>query len=392
MLLMIFSQQRERGSAAIAAVIAMIVLGLLGTAFVTLSTSELRIATSYRDGVSAQYLAEAGALWARIQLRSDVDKDLRTYPDGDKRLTKTENKIPGSYTVTISRDKDNPDLRKIVSVGTVNGAKRTVSLEVNLKKNPISILGMPAGGAWQDILDVCIFSGLDMNISNNTIYGNIRSDGNIFGDSNQTYIKTANFPVMIGTYSVPVGKTAMVKEGNPKVPTELALNLPPLTNQRSSYQGNAVKTYSTTTTTLSGTYTSTTMPPGIHFFYGDLIVANNTRISVDGVIFYVIGNVTLSNNASMGKTLVLSENNIIVNNGAVFLNTLLVADKNITLKPNSVIGKDPVEYNSDGTPKYGGIAVARGSVIMQNNAKITYNAALVAYFSTGAVTSWSNLP
>ena len=60
----------RQGSAGILALISMALLGVLGMAYVAMSSSEVSTGAQYRDGVAAQYLAEAGGRWAAIQLKN----------------------------------------------------------------------------------------------------------------------------------------------------------------------------------------------------------------------------------------------------------------------------------------------------------------------------------
>lgn len=59
-------QWLQQGSAGILAMISMALLGVLGTAYVAMSSSEVSTGAQYRDGVAAQYLAEAGGRGRRF--------------------------------------------------------------------------------------------------------------------------------------------------------------------------------------------------------------------------------------------------------------------------------------------------------------------------------------
>ena len=124
----------ERGSVAILGLIAMMLLGVMGAGMVTLSNIDVAIAANQRDGVAAQYLAEAGAQWAIANLKTDKDfisktekqKDITTYTIDEKGLTL------GSYTVTteFAPIMLNKNQRLITSIGTVNKAKRQITVQI----------------------------------------------------------------------------------------------------------------------------------------------------------------------------------------------------------------------------------------------------------------------
>ncbi len=124
----------ERGSIAILGLIAMMLLGVMGAGMVTLNNVDVAIAANHRDGVAAQYLAEAGAQWAIANLKTDKDfisktekqKDITTYRIDEKGSTL------GSYTVTteFAPIMLNKNQRLITSIGTVNKAKRQITVQI----------------------------------------------------------------------------------------------------------------------------------------------------------------------------------------------------------------------------------------------------------------------
>ena len=124
----------ERGLVAILGLIAMMLLLVMGAGMVTLSNIDATIAANQRDGVAAQYLAEAGAQWAITNLKTDKDfisktekqKDITTYTINEKGLTL------GSYTVTTEFAPIilNKNQRLITSIGTVNKAKRQITVQI----------------------------------------------------------------------------------------------------------------------------------------------------------------------------------------------------------------------------------------------------------------------
>ncbi|MDF2634694.1 MAG: hypothetical protein K0R78_1568 [Pelosinus sp.] len=124
----------ERGSVAVLGLIAMMLLGVIGAGMVTLSNIDVTIAANHRDGVAAQYLAEAGALWAIVKLKTDNDFVIKTETQKDITTYKIDDKPPilGSYTVTTKFAPKifNKNQRLITSIGTVNKAKRQITVQI----------------------------------------------------------------------------------------------------------------------------------------------------------------------------------------------------------------------------------------------------------------------
>jgi len=172
-------KSKNRGSAGIAALIMMTILLSAGTAAIILSSTESTIAGGYRDGIAAQYLAEAGALWALTQLKkenSEVITNIQTT--GEYKAISSTNKNSGAtkglYQVSIK----NPDYpqdkgsRVITAIGTVSASKaaRTVGLLTNEMRD--------TGGIYKN----AVYSGNAVIISEKgAIRGNAASAGSING-------------------------------------------------------------------------------------------------------------------------------------------------------------------------------------------------------------------
>ena len=141
---------RRQGSAGILALLTMLVLGALGAAYVVMSSTEVNTGAVYRDGVAAQYLAEAGARWAALQIKNNVGTIVAdtnsasgaTYSSGSIATSPTA----GSYSATIRRDPAYPsdaNRRQVTVVGTVGQAKRKVvfSLQMGSGGGPFRYAG-----------------------------------------------------------------------------------------------------------------------------------------------------------------------------------------------------------------------------------------------------------
>lgn len=175
---------KNRGSAGITALIMMLILLSAGMAAITLSSTELTIASGYRDGIAAQYLAEAGALWALTQLKKEnreVITNIQTTGEykGSSLTNKNSSATKGTYQVSIANP-DHPQdkgSRVITAVGTVSGSKaaRTAGLLVNGVRT--------SGGIYEN----AVYSGNEIAIGEEgVIGGNAAAAGNISGSQRVT--------------------------------------------------------------------------------------------------------------------------------------------------------------------------------------------------------------
>lgn len=126
----------QRGSAAILGLIMMMLLGSMGATLLMLSKTDLQIATNHRDGIAAQYLAEAGIQYAVAKLKTDLDFVSQTE---SKKLSTTSVSLgamptTGNYTVQTGPDPEinNTKIRLITATGIVNQAKRQINAQITL--------------------------------------------------------------------------------------------------------------------------------------------------------------------------------------------------------------------------------------------------------------------
>jgi Tfp pilus assembly protein PilX len=139
-----YVRTKERGSVAILGLITMMLLLVMSSGLIRLSNIDLEIAANHRDGISAQYLAEAGVQWAIVKLKTDTDFITQT---GANHVTTTKifDTKTNFYQVKIGPDSktSNKDIRLIRSTGTVNKAKRQITAQVLLpinKTDPLEII------------------------------------------------------------------------------------------------------------------------------------------------------------------------------------------------------------------------------------------------------------
>ena len=114
----------RRGSAAVAAVISLTILLCVGGMVARLMKTEIDSTINFRDGIAAQYLAEAGLRRALVVLYKSGDL-------GSAGLTENlvRDSFSGNYSVVTTTN--GSDLR-VNAVGTVGNAKRTASVLVHV--------------------------------------------------------------------------------------------------------------------------------------------------------------------------------------------------------------------------------------------------------------------
>lgn len=322
---MVFHRQQQ-GSALIGALVAMLILGLFGSAYVALTTSELSLTANYRDGAAAQYLAEAGALYACVKLKTDKSFRALTNsatPTVLPAVAKNTGATSGTYEVSVTRFDNNSLKREIVSTGTVRSSKRIV--RVVLKVIPFPGFYPPD---LAPIAQYGLFSNSGMTINNGvTITGNVRSNATITVGNN----------VQI-TGSVQAG-------GQP------ALAFPVIISDLYRQKADTVID---TNLTISGTFP---LNGGMYYINGDLTVENDSVLSGTAV-FYVTGQVIFKNNISAGQILVIAEQDITVGRGTQLTATVLVAYRNLSVGQETVLN---------------GGAFAGGTLTMNQNAVLAYN-------------------
>lgn len=263
------------GAAAILSVIVMAVLAILGGAYIFLTNSELAMTTIYRDGIAAQYLAEAGAKQAIVGLADDPNwVPHNPYAEGQ-----------GKYELKVTA---NGNDRRVESTATVHSAIRKVVLTLTVGENPELL---HAG-------DFVSYSGGNTEFKNNAaVYGNMGSGSSITGGVTvsgqklQNYNK-AEFPVFAQ------GKFI----GSPAPPAN-----------------------------------SDNLPGPQYYLTGDWNVDRQTNFTGDAVI-YVTGNISFAKEVTFnGNFLIIAGGNIDFKNNAVMNKGILFAGGNIEFKNNASI-------------------------------------------------------
>ena len=128
----------QRGSAALLGLIMMMLLGSMGATLLMLSKTDVQIATSHRDGIAAQYWAEAGIQHAIVNLKTDAEFVSQT--ENHIITSKSIIVLPtlGSYIVQTGPNPQfiNTKIRLITATGMVNQSRRHVIVQITLPMQP----------------------------------------------------------------------------------------------------------------------------------------------------------------------------------------------------------------------------------------------------------------
>ena len=339
----------RRGAIGIVSLLAMMVLGTIGAGLIMMTSTEVNTGAQYRDGVAAQYIAEAGARWAAIQLKnkvgtfiSDTDSSAgKTYPA----VTLGNAPTAGSYSVTIRRDPAYPadsNRRQVVTTATVNSAQRQVDYAVAL-----------GGGGLPTQL-----SGFGQNT--------ILLAGTVEGDIGAANTVTLKYGYSAGTISAKtiVNPDGTTKSGTPPsgqvvatiptAPVSFDINdasyqqfrsgattqTPILNNATTTWSGN---NYINTNFQIKGsTVLTTTANAGI-YANGDISIQNNCTINALGNLTIVSnGAISLSPgkiNVAAGSTLTLyAKNGITMDSGSVITgNTTMISPQTVNVTGGSSV-------------------------------------------------------
>ena len=129
--------KREQGSVVVVGIIMMMLLSAMGATLLALSKTDLQIAMNHRDGIAAQYVAEAGIQYAVTKLKTDPDFVSQTELATTTAVQSIGSMpVMGNYTVKTGPDSitTNKNNRLVTAVGVVNQAKRQVTANVTLPR------------------------------------------------------------------------------------------------------------------------------------------------------------------------------------------------------------------------------------------------------------------
>ncbi len=166
----------QRGAASLVAILVMLLLLVIGSGFALLSLTDIEMASNYRDGVMAQYLAEAGVKRAMGEIRKSATGEWagesRAYSIGSY-------KVKPQYEV---KPVENQGINRIItSTGTVNNSTRTVVTAVT-SESPYQYVAYAGGNMNLAGLTIGgnIGSNKDITVLGGTITGSIEAVGDIY--------------------------------------------------------------------------------------------------------------------------------------------------------------------------------------------------------------------
>ena len=329
---------QRQGSVGILALLTMAELGALGAAFVVMSSTEVSTGAVYRDGVSSQYLAEAGARWAAIQVKTNagtVVADSNTATG----VTISSGSIgtapsAGSYVTTIRRDPAYPsdsNRRQVSVIGTVGSAKRKI----------VYTLVLGSGGGLP--LQYGAFSGANL-----TLAGEVSGDIGAVTRADVTRwdylpaIKSAKIKYAGQSEITGTPPTEQVIFSLPTMPVSFDIN-------NASYQ--QYKT-GATTRTAGNLKNATVTWNGNNYINGNLSLTGSTVLTTGADAgIYVNGNFAITSN------------NIINANG----NLAIVANGTITLDPGKInipVGSMLTLYAKNGVTVTSGATITGNTTII----------------------------
>lgn len=404
--------KNNTGSAGILALIAMVFFGILGGAYVTLSSSSVKTSANFRDNIAAQYLAEAGAQWAIAQISTTPsygNKAITAYSQKKNTGTPTA----GTYEVTVkpSSDPAKPTEKIITAIGKVNQSERTVVLHVTIPKFPYAS-----------------YSNGNMFIDSAKLKGNAGSNKKItvsghLPDTIEGSAECETFDENSGTNS------HITVKGEVKPATGEKLNIDEIMKQKPVFacEGIALKknandkseVYNLTGTSYyhDGSYTinnkdfpfeavtdkAVTIYINGDFTIGQNITGDDITLYVNGNLkftnfayikakssglknklkIYVTGNLECNSNVTKGEGFIVAGGDIKINNGANGPQTFFIAGGNMEVNPGAVVGA----LYADGTLNIHSGVVADYSKI-QNLA--SENLGNQTFGGTPIITSWDN--
>lgn len=118
----------EKGSALAMVLIIMLVLGILGTAFMNLSVAENRFVQRSEDKLQAYYIARSGAQAVAEYMVKDNNDDA---DDMIGHSTGSNTQIGGGeFTVSVEQDPNHTNIVNVVSTGVYKGITQTSKIQV----------------------------------------------------------------------------------------------------------------------------------------------------------------------------------------------------------------------------------------------------------------------
>jgi len=184
-----FKRIKDEGSALLIAMIMILVLSFLASAYLITSVSTYNDTLSRRDALQSRYVAEAGLEWGLSQFNQQAF----TFSGAPITATNTI----GAYTFQITIEDLGSNVYRIVSAGTANGYSKSMECVLRKERPPFLEFAMVTDG--------------NLNLAGNiSITGNVHSNQNVQMVGPGTIIGDAS---AVGTVTQVGGVTGDVIQG-----------------------------------------------------------------------------------------------------------------------------------------------------------------------------------
>jgi len=327
------SEMNKKGQILITVFLIVLIIGVLGLSFLSLSRMETIQFRKQIYYLQAFNIAEAGIERAIWKLKNSPG-----WTDG----WQGQQLGNGTYSVSIELQED--DYYKITSTATVVNINKTIELVVEVKNK-----------VWPDAFGYALFWGNSAGYNGDlTIKNNAFIDGDIFGYGDLNIKNNATVSGYVystgevsGNGNYQVGELPEPLPERPEFDTTYYDNL--LSQAQSKPQGNWSlknnRTYNLNGDTL--------------FVNGNVIISNNCIVYGPGKIV-ATGKITVSNNVEM------SNNIDLIAGGQIYLgnNSKIEGEGNIIFSNTSIVIKN---NNAAGMKT---LIYSEGSVSLKNNAKV----------------------
>ncbi|VBB09175.1 Hypothetical protein LUCI_4461 [Lucifera butyrica] len=347
--------RNQKGFATVLAVGVMVFLSLMIMALMPMLTAAIHFNSINRDGIEAQYAAEAGAKRAFAGfMNADTDwswigpnnprpftNATKTYEVSIPGITNGSAPATGNYTIT--------------SVGKVGNETRKVLVNVTYTSG---------GGGGSNVFKYATFSVGTMTVNQPQINGDIASNGKIIVNSStpNTVNGTAycNQHTIYTPSAVSSGFQSLTDNGNLDV-NSLMLSMPNITES-----GTNITSTWANGEWYNGTYT---LSDSAYYYDGNYgMYSYNYSVSEgQSVTIYVNGDLNLGKNITGDNITIYSTGNITFNGGSIEgssnANIKIYAQGTITLNSGSnIIGGNVTVLANNSGKAYNAIAFNGGSI------------------------------
>ncbi len=395
---------KEEGIALVITLLVMTLLLIMGTAFLSISSTETLISINERKRLQAFHLAEAGAEWAIAKLNLDGDdgwttEDQPLGPDG------ASGPIVGTYSVTVGTPPSSPTQRIITATGCVydcgtpSSARAQVEVVVEEEASPFqfAMLGMDSVNLDDRVVvdsydstlgdydpdtagaEGHIHSNRDIILRrDNTVNGNAQAGGTVScGDNSQ-----------IGAPPQLCDVSDSVTKGVSPITVVTDISYPPPTSDTIGISPPGA--YNTSTYNLTvGSGETVTLDPGTYSF-NEIAVGSNATLDVTGpVTIYMTGKFNAQGGAEINASEIPTTTNLLIFS-SVSGGDAIKMERGGGKFYGAIYARDgEVEFNGGGWKIYG--AIVADKIRIKNDARFHYDVALARAKFRPVAGTWREL-